>query len=79
MITNSLQDTIEQLTGKEINIHKFIMLNIFPGTHKTTHQLIAHLLGKYRLVIWNCYYIAQHLHNKLPPEQISLTWENKQN
>ena len=44
MITNSLQDTIEKLTGKEINIHKSIMLNIFPRTHKTTHQLIADLL-----------------------------------
>ena len=78
-IKTSLQDTLEQLTGKEINIHKSIMLNIFPRTHKTTHQLIAHLLGTYRLVIWNCYYIAQHLHNRLPPEQISLIWENKQN
>ena len=75
----SLQDTLEQLTGKEINIHKSIMLNIFPRTHKTTHQLIAHLLGTYRSVIWNCYHIAQHLHNRLPPEQISLIWENKQN
>ena len=79
MTTNSLQDTMGQLTGKEINIHKSIIFNIFPRTHKTTHQLIAYLLGTYRLVILNCYYLAQHLHNKLSPEQISLIWENKQN
>ena len=43
MITNSLQDTIQQLTGKEINIHKSIMLNIFPRTHKNnkpTHRTL---------------------------------------
>ena len=69
MITTSLQDTIEQLTGKERNIHESVMLNLFPRTQKTIHRLISDLLGTYGSVIWNCYYIAKHLHNKLPPDK----------
>ena len=78
-IRNSLLDTLEALTQEDINIHKSIMLNIFPATNNSTKQLIVHLLGKYRYMIWTAYCKAQHEHTTRTAQQLDTTWNIIQN
>ena len=77
-IRKSLEDTLEQLLSEQINIHTAILLNIIPKTTTKTWQLIVHLLGTYRYVIWYSYTRIQHQHICIPPDRILLIWEKKQ-
>ena len=71
-IRDALKETLTQLTGQDVNIHKAIMLNIFPKTSYKTSQLISHLLGKYRHLLWTTY--SRHKINGLTSRTLNTIW-----
>ena len=75
----SLQDTLEQLLKEEIDINRAIMLNAFPVAQQKTRQLIAHLLGSYRHIIWKVFMKKQCENTTMSAQTVSILRDYKQN